>query len=124
MKRLALLATLGMAMMVLYAPAALAQSPNQDLDCVDFATQQDAQIELENDPSDPLNLDADGDGVACESLAGGSGTGEPAQPVQPQQDEGQGEMVMPETGGPLLFPLAAGMIALGFGLAAVRRLLN
>jgi hypothetical protein len=47
--------------------------PNQpptttaDLDCADFATQQEAQAELERDPSDPHGLDADGDGVACES---------------------------------------------------------
>jgi Excalibur calcium-binding domain len=59
--------------------------PNQppttttDLDCADFATQQEAQADLERDPSDPNNLDADGDGVACETYpygdSGGTGGG-------------------------------------------------
>jgi hypothetical protein len=46
-----------------------------DLDCANFATQQGAQAELERDPSDPNNLDADNDGIACEELAGGGGGG-------------------------------------------------
>ena len=44
-----------------------------DLDCADFATQAAAQRELERDPADPNNLDADDDGVACEELANGDG---------------------------------------------------
>jgi hypothetical protein len=44
-----------------------------DLDCADFATQEEAQAELDSDPSDPNGLDADSDGVACEDLAGGGG---------------------------------------------------
>src|SRR5215217_306363 len=39
----------------------------EDLDCASFATQQEAQAELERDPSDPNNLDADNDGEACET---------------------------------------------------------
>jgi hypothetical protein len=35
-------------------------------DCGDFASQKAAQDFLEVDPSDPANLDGDGDGVACE----------------------------------------------------------
>lgn len=54
-------------LLVLAAPA-FAQA---DLDCDDFATQAEAQAELDRDPSDPHGLDSDGDGVACESLAGG-----------------------------------------------------
>jgi Excalibur calcium-binding domain len=46
-----------------------------DLDCADFATQQEAQAELARDPSDPNNLDADGDGVACETYSYGTGGG-------------------------------------------------
>jgi len=45
---------------------------------LDFATQQEAQAELERDPSDPNNLDADGDEVACETYpynGGGGGEG-------------------------------------------------
>jgi endonuclease YncB( thermonuclease family) len=46
-----------------------------DLACADFATQREAQVVLERDPSDPNGLDADNDGIACEELAGGGGGG-------------------------------------------------
>jgi len=39
-----------------------------DLDCKDFATQEEAQAVLNEDSSDPNGLDADNDGVACEAL--------------------------------------------------------
>ena len=39
-----------------------------DYNCSDFATQAQAQQVLEQDPSDPHNLDGEGDGVPCESL--------------------------------------------------------
>lgn len=40
-----------------------------DLDCSDFAFQEDAQAELDADPTDPNGLDGnDDDGLACESL--------------------------------------------------------
>ena len=65
---LLLLATAAMAMLVA-TPAALAQAG--DLDCADFATQEEAQAMLDADPSDPNGLDADGDGVACETLPSG-----------------------------------------------------
>jgi hypothetical protein len=42
-----------------------------DLNCNNFATQQEAQAVYNADPSDPNGLDRDGDGVACESLASG-----------------------------------------------------
>jgi hypothetical protein len=48
---------------LLFSPAAAA-SPPFDLDCTDFTV--DAQRVLERYPSDPLGLDLDGDGVACE----------------------------------------------------------
>jgi hypothetical protein len=35
--------------------------------CGDFASQADAQAVLRADPSDPNRLDADRDGVACET---------------------------------------------------------
>ncbi|MEU0173512.1 excalibur calcium-binding protein [Streptomyces massasporeus] len=44
----------------------------QDLDCRDFAFQEDAQAAFDADPSDPNRLDEDqgrDDGVACEALA-------------------------------------------------------
>ncbi len=43
------------------------RSSDRDLDCADFSSQAEAQATLEDDPSDPHGLDADGDGEACES---------------------------------------------------------
>jgi hypothetical protein len=53
------------------------------LNCSDFTYQEDAQAELDADPSDPNDLDTDGDGIACESLPsrGSSASGLTAQPV-------------------------------------------
>ena len=39
---------------------------SEDLDCRDFASEAEAQAALLEDPSDPHNLDADDDGLACE----------------------------------------------------------
>lgn len=45
----------------------LASTPaEEDLDCADFASQEEAQDELESDLSDPNGLDADDDSEACE----------------------------------------------------------
>jgi excalibur calcium-binding domain-containing protein len=53
-----------------------------DLDCADFATQEEAQENLL--PGDPHGLDGDGDGVACEDLpSGGSGSGGESGSPQP-----------------------------------------
>ncbi len=43
-------------------------APTGDLDCADFATQEEAQAVLDANPSDPNYLDGEGDGIACESL--------------------------------------------------------
>ncbi|MDQ4020283.1 MAG: excalibur calcium-binding domain-containing protein [Actinomycetota bacterium] len=48
------------------------------LNCGDFATQEEAQAKYDSDPSDPNQLDADNDGIACEDLpssGGGAGGG-------------------------------------------------
>ena len=49
-----------------------ASAASGDLDCPDFTTQSQAQLEYNRDPSDPNRLDDDGDRIACES-AGGDG---------------------------------------------------
>jgi hypothetical protein len=49
-------------------------SAQTDLNCSDFSTQAEAQAELDRDTSDPYNLDADNDGIACEELSSGTGT--------------------------------------------------
>ena len=43
----------------------------QDLDCSNFATQEDAQAEFAANPGDPHGLDDDNDGIACETLPSG-----------------------------------------------------
>lgn len=45
-----------------------ATATEEDLDCSDFDTQEEAQSILESEPGDPHRLDGDGDGVACETL--------------------------------------------------------
>lgn len=45
-----------------------------DLTCDDFATQEEAQEQLDADPTDPLGLDPDGDGTACEPGENAGGT--------------------------------------------------
>jgi micrococcal nuclease len=41
---------------------------NSDCDCSDFSTQKEAQAVFNAFPGDPYKLDADHDGIACESL--------------------------------------------------------
>lgn len=43
-------------------------SRSTDRDCADFSSRQEAQDALDADPSDPDRLDADDDGLACESF--------------------------------------------------------
>jgi len=55
------------------APRDQAPAPSfRDRDCSDFDSQVEAQEALEDDPSDPNGLDGDSDGVACETLPGGT----------------------------------------------------
>lgn len=76
--------------------------PGDELNCDDFATQEEAQAELDADPSDPHGLDADADGIACEGLP----SGEPA-PGEGGEDDDEG---LPVTG------LSTGMLAAGGAL--------
>lgn len=69
-RRLLYLTVLAMAAMLVFAPAALAQ---ERLNCTDLLPgtaeeiQNKAQARLDQNPSGPAqNLDADGDGIACE----------------------------------------------------------
>src|SRR5690349_6757946 len=48
-------------------PLAGAAHAQPDRDCPDFASQAEAQEALDGAPGDPERLDANGDGVACES---------------------------------------------------------
>jgi hypothetical protein len=63
---------------------------SNDLDCADFSSQSAAQNKLEEDRSDPHNLDADNDGRACEDFnyggGGGGGGGDGNNPVSVAQE--------------------------------------
>lgn len=56
-----------------------------DLDCGDFSTQEEAQGYLL--PGDPHRLDADNDGIACETLPPGSVSWDPPPPMDPPKSE-------------------------------------
>lgn len=96
-------------------PDAAAETPanqaEEDLDCADFEFQEEAQQIFNEDPSDPFNLDPNGDGFACSSLP-------LSQPLVSQ---------VPKTGaGPAIAPTLglvaiAGLSALGMFGAALRR---
>ncbi|HYI61047.1 MAG TPA: excalibur calcium-binding domain-containing protein [Acidimicrobiales bacterium] len=102
MKRSVLaLAALLAAFTLLSASPAGAQT---DLNCEDFATQEEAQAELDSDPSDPHGLDGDNDGVACQDLpsnGGGDGTPEPSDDgdVEGDADDGPAPTGGVATGG-------------------------
>ncbi|RRO19441.1 calcium-binding protein [Saccharopolyspora rhizosphaerae] len=68
-------AALGTASLLTLPGTALAQ----DRDCPDFANRQEAQAAFEAQPGDPERLDADSDGMACESLGGGAEAAAPAE---------------------------------------------
>ena len=108
-------------------PTAPSESEFTDLDCVDFATQAEAQAVYNQNTSDPHGLDADFDGVACEE-------GDEVVPVDtpdvavvtPDQavvTPDKGVQALPETGGTsLLLPAAGVLLITGLiGLRLVRR---
>jgi len=52
-----------------------------DFDCIDFETQEEAQDILDEDPSDPYNLDPSGDGFACALLPSEADLVDEAEPA-------------------------------------------
>lgn len=134
-------------------------SPGGDLDCEDFATQQEAQAVFNQDTSDPNGLDADNDGLACEDFdyATGGMTGDDVDDdaIGMDDDMNGGTVVdqdagatqygdddstvtqyaddevadddmtaLPDTGGPTLLPLAAGLAVAGLGGLLLKRRLS
>ncbi len=147
MKRLLYIATLGLVASMMLASPVLAQT--SDVDCADYATQEQAQAVYNADPSDPNGLDADGDGIACETLASGGSMDDGTMMMEMEDgtmmmDDGTMMMddssmgtspmttapttapnitEMPATGGPsLLIPAVGLLLASGLiGLGVLRR---
>ena len=97
-----------------------------DLDCANFATQEEAQAEYNRDRSDPNRLDADNDGIACEELEDGTANDQYDNPKPGPQNVVEGSFPnrkpAPTGGMPLTLPLAALMVVCGLvGLGIVRR---
>ena len=68
-----------------------------ELDCADFATQEEAQAEYDQDTSDPYRLDADNDGKACETYPYDGDGGESSADPNPEDTTPEGTS---ETGTP------------------------
>jgi hypothetical protein len=117
--------------LLLLAGVAVAQDR---LNCEDFASQDEAQAVLDRDPSDPNNLDADNDGMACDTYDyGDDGTGaadDQYSETPPSDVNNPNDVVpnttsktMPNTGGPPY--LAAGaMLLLAAAVVAGRGVLR
>jgi hypothetical protein len=99
--------TLRVAWEQLTDPTTPAFAQEDQYDCASFGSQESAQAEYDRDPSDPSNLDADDDGIACEDYDYGGGGGETTTAAgggggaardQYQQDTGKGQLM--DAGGP------------------------
>src|SRR5215217_424860 len=53
-------------------PSKPAVAQADQYDCASFGSQESAQVELDSDPSDPNNLDSDGNGRACDDYPYGT----------------------------------------------------
>ena len=53
-------------------PSTPAVAQEDQYDCASFGSQESAQAELDRDPSDPNNLDSDGNGIACDNYPYGT----------------------------------------------------
>ena len=53
-------------------PSKPAVAQADQYDCASFGSQESAQVELDSDPSDPNNLDSDGNGRACDNYPYGT----------------------------------------------------
>lgn len=92
-----------LSVMIVLVLASVASAQTVELDCVDFATQREAQAVYDQDPSDPNVLDGDDDGEACETLPS----------IAPQQRP------LPSSGGPDLPMLLTGALLSSSGILAL-----
>ncbi len=132
MLKLHTLALAGATAIVTVTAAPAAAHTGGDLDCADFATQAEAQAELQAHPGDPNNLDRDNDGVACETHFGmgdGGDGDDNADGGNVDQDNGTAPGAGVDTGAggtaastDLALPLGAtGLVFLAGGAILMRR---
>src|SRR5215217_1343195 len=108
MRRPLYLLVLSVAIVLVLAPAALAQT--EGLNCEHFANQETAQAILDAH-GDLYGLDPEGDGVACEDSGGGTAEDGTLAPFAQQYQYSAGTEELADTGGPsLLIPAAAGTL--------------
>ena len=122
---------------LLMAGAVGAQGADDQFDCASFGSQESAQAELDRNPSDPSNLDADNDGEACEEFDYGDDGGEASDNNRGAADHQYGsdevivesipkEKRLTKTGGsPLILPAGALLLSTGLlvGRSVIRRIL-
>ncbi|MBB4944918.1 LPXTG-motif cell wall-anchored protein [Kitasatospora gansuensis] len=126
----------GAALLISLAGVPLAGAAQaQDRDCPEFRTQPEAQAVFNLDRSDPNRLDADKDGIACESLPaslpggavtpapGAAATPAPLVPPAPAPHGAVAAGAGPAEGGstPVTLSLAAGAVLAAGGAVVVRR---
>lgn len=96
-------------------PGAPAEAQTDQYDCASFGSQESAQAELDRDPSDPNNLDPDGNGQACDDYPYGTSGTNSASPTsstpsnasaspRPQKSENLFDSGGPEEGPVPLMP--------------------
>ena len=88
-------------------PTTPAQAQTRDLyDCASFGSQKAAQAELQRNPSDPSNLDPNGNGIACENYdygfasASTTATSSPTVKATPTAAQSQDPGKLFDSGGP------------------------
>ena len=91
-----------------------------DLECGDFATQADAQVVLDGNPTDPNGLDADHDGQACEDFAYAT-SGQVATPPAGGVATGDGSTADSDAGALPFIAGGIGLAAAGAAALAARR---
>jgi hypothetical protein len=64
-------------------PSKPAVAQADQYDCASFGSQASAQVELDSDPSDPNNLDSDGNGIACDNYPYGTSSSAAASTPAP-----------------------------------------
>ena len=87
-------------------PTEPAAAQTDQYDCSSFGSRDAAQAELERDPSDPNNLDPNGNGRACEDYAYSSSATDSPLPSSPSpKPRPQGDRNLLNAGGPTRGPV-------------------